>query len=161
MKSLLIQIKGLIICMFLVFIIISYYNLTPDFAYADSRNEDNAFGEKGKGGVAAGQSRGTSLLKRKGSSPMAKKRMAVVLIALYIYLNLQLIIGGSDINKNISIKDGKILITEAKKIKIVFLKLVAGLVIYNQSNFSVGQALCIKEKYIILLTNLLGITFLI
>lgn len=95
----------------------------------------------------------------KGNKVNTLKRISQLQIIIYMIFNIQKIIGSNKIEKNISVKDGKITITQGKKIKQTFIYKISGIIIQNQENYNIekekGEK---KEKYIILLTNKLGIT---
>lgn len=97
-----------------------------------------------------------------GNKVNTLKRISQLQILIYMIFNIQKIIGSNKIEKNISVKDGKITITQGKKIKQTFIYKISGIIIQNQENYNIekekGEK---KEKYIILLTNQLGITILI
>ena len=81
------------------------------------------------------------------------KKVSLLILKSYIIFNLQLLKTGK--KPEISVQDGKLKITETSLMKSKLIMSVGGIIIYAQNN--VFKA----ETYIILLTNLLGITFLL
>lgn len=106
------QIFGLIINLFFVFIIISYSQVAmPNII------ENN----------------------------LSLKRISILLIKSYIFLNLHSLKYISD--NNFSFLDGKIIKNEIRAAKITLIFILSIIILYNQNNKK-------KEKYIIILTNL-------
>lgn len=117
-----------------------------------------------------GTTKGLNRKKGLGLKIETLKRVTQLLITVYILFKQQFLMGSNTNSKglkgeiNISLKDGKIKITEGKKILSIFIKFKAGLIIYNQNNYNQleGKGNNKSEpKYILLLTNLLGINFLL
>lgn len=145
MKTLVLQIFGLVFNLFLVFIIVSYSKLgkfTGTVSY-DKLNNISPI-------ITNGKIRNTLTL----------KRISVLLIQSYIVFNIGLL---SEIQSfSLVFQDGMIKITETSILKTSFLFIVSILILQNQSNINQINDMGGKtEKYIILLTNIQGITFLI
>lgn len=147
MKSKIIQKKGQIINLFLVFIIISYTKL-------EEVNGSKNYVVKGEDKIKKFRGEGMKI--------KTLKRVSQLLLKSYFLFNVQFILNSADINQNISLKDGKIKITEGRQLLNILILVISGLIIKNQKNYNKlkdkgGK----KEKYIILLTNLQGISLLI
>ena len=129
MKTLTLQIFGLILNLFLVFIIISYSTL-------------NKFKSSTKGVELANFA--PTLTSGKVRNTLALKRISILLVLSYIFFNLNLL---SEIgSNNLSFLDGKIKINETSLLKTTFIYMTCIIILLNQN----GKT----EQYIILLTNL-------
>lgn len=142
MKTLTLQIQGLIFNLFLVFIIISYsargqFNSSLNFNPIEGLTPT----------LSNGKVRNTLTL----------KRISILLIQSYIIFNLNSL--GPAVANNISFLDGKIKINETNILKTTFIFIIAISILLNQGNLKNNGSK--TEKYIILLTNLQGITYII
>jgi hypothetical protein len=127
MKTLTLQIFGLVFNLFLVFIIISY---SPNFVKP-------LIGKKGEAG---------SLSNGNMKNTLALKKISIILVVSYIISQLSCL---SEIGSNsLSFLDGKISINERGEAKTTFILIVSIMVLLNQNNSDK------TEKYIIFLTNL-------
>jgi hypothetical protein len=137
MKTLTLQIFGLVFNLFIVFIIVSYSNLkkfvSSEINYENLNNVTPI--------LTNGMVRNTLTL----------KRISILLIKSYIILNINFL---SEINSNgISFLDGMIKITETTILKTSLLFIISIIILFNQSK--TGAVGGVKtEKYIILLTNI-------
>lgn len=146
MKTLTLQILGLVFNLFLVFIIISYSNL-------------NKFTSRVEGDYEKLNNVTPILTNGMARNTLTLKRISILLIKSYILFNINYL---GIINSDLQVQDGKIKITETSILKTSFLFIVSILILFNQSNINkVNDKGGKTEKYIILLTNIQGITFLI
>lgn len=146
MKTLTLQILGLVFNLFLVFIIISYSNL-------------NKFISRAEGDYEKLNNVSPILTNGMARNTLTLKRISILLIQSYIIFNINFL---GEINTDLQVQDGKIKITETSILKTSFLFIVSILILFNQSNINkVNDKGGKTEKYIILLTNIQGITFLI
>lgn len=127
MKTLTLQIFGLIFNLFLVFIIISY-TTSKRFESSTKGVQLANFAPTPKGGG-------------KVKNTLALKRISILLVFSYIIFNLN-----DEAPKGLSFLDGKIKINDTSILKTTFIYSAASVILYNQN----GKT----EQYIILLTNL-------
>ena len=148
MKSLFVQIQGLVFNLFLVFIFIAYSKVNTVAV--------NTLKEPKKENY-------NNIYRGEGLKVQTLKRIVLLQLITYKIFNVQLLLDSSNlVNLNISVKDGQIKLTSSNLKVQTFQYIIAGIVIYYQSNYNlIKEYASHKEKYIIYLTNQLGITFLI
>ncbi len=148
MKSLFVQIQGLVFNLFLVFIFIAYSKVNNVAV--------NTLKEPKKENY-------NNIYRGEGLKVQTLKRIVLLQLITYKIFNVQLLLDSSNlVNLNISVKDGQIKLTSSNLKVQTFQYIIAGIVIYYQSNYNlIKEYASHKEKYIIYLTNQLGITFLI
>lgn len=131
MKTLTLQIFGLVFNLFLVFIIISY---SPNFVKPLSGNLNKLSGSLSNGNM---------------KNTLALKKISIILVVSYIMSQLSCL---SEIGSNsLSFLDGKISMNERGEAKTTFILIVSIMVLLNQNNLTHSDK---TEKYIIFLTNL-------
>jgi len=138
MKILIAQLLGLIIYLFLKFVVISYPTREGGSIKNTNKNKEDKRIKK------------LELIKS-NKNFLTLKRVSKLLILLLIIFNLQLISYSFEISK----KDGLLKLTDSKLILINKILIISGVIINNQDNQSK------TEKLIIIKTNLLGITIMI
>jgi len=148
MKTLILEILGLIFNLFLVFIIISYTTLNKIETSA-------ALGNMNKLADIS-----PILTNGKVRNTLTLKRISILLIKSYIIFNVNFLVEFQ--NNNLSFLDGKIKMNETNLMKTTLVFIISIIILLNQSNINkIKEGGSKTEKYIILLTNLLGITYII